>query len=126
MVTQHISKAYIDLQDVNEFVLPIGVEPLQLASILKHKFISFKDLTLHGNLNQVNIEAMAIESNYEVESESSQDQMQLTKKTTGWSMLPVKEIVSPLIINEFKLGSFLKQEQLGIVAGDFSSNCTLG
>ena len=117
MVTQHISKAYIDLQDVNEFVLPIGVEPLQLASILKHKFISFKDLNLHGNLNQVNIEAMAIESNYV--RVQLQEQMQLTKKITGWSMLPVKEFVSPLIINEFKLGSFLQQEQLGIVAGDF-------
>ena len=117
MVTQHISKAYIDLQDVNEFVLPIGFEPLQLASILKHKFISFKDLNLHGNLNQVNIEAMAIESNYV--RVQLQEQMQLTKKITGWSMLPVREFVSPLIINEFKLGSFLQQEQLGIVAGAF-------
>ena len=124
MVTQHISKAYIDLQDVNEFVLPNGVEPLQLASILKHKFISFKDLNLQGNLNQVNIEAMAIESNYG--RVQLQEQMQLTKKITGWSMLPVKEFVSPLIINEFKLGSFLQQDQLGTVVGAFRPSLRWG
>ncbi len=117
IVKQQIRNAYIDFKDVEGFVLPIGVEPLQMASILKHEFISFTDLTLQGNLNKVNIEALAIESNYG--RLQLQEQMVLTKEITGWSMLPVKEFVSPLIISEFALGSFLNQNQLGIVVGSF-------
>ena len=35
------------------------------------------------------------------------------------SILPAKELVSPLILQGFQLGSFLKQEELGTVAGSF-------
>lgn len=117
IVSQHISEAYIDLLDVKELVLPIGIAPLQMASILKHKFISFTDLNLQGNLNQVNIDALAIESNYG--KLQLKEQMILKNDKTGLSIFPAEELVSPVIINEFKLGSFLKQENLGIVVGSF-------
>ena len=117
IVSQHISSAFIDLQDVKELVLPIGISPLPITSILKHKFISFTDLNLKGNLNQMSIDALAIESNYG--KLQLKEQMILKNEKTGLSIFPAEELVSPVIINEFKLGSFLKQEDLGIVVGSF-------
>lgn len=116
-VTQHIRRAYIDFQDVNQFVLPADIEPLKMAPFLQHEFIAFTELNLRGNLNQMGIDALAIESNYG--SLQLKEQMILKNEKSGWSILPAKELVSPLIVQGFQLGSFLKQEEFGTIAGSF-------
>ena len=116
-VKQKIRKAYIDFQDVNQFVLPVDFEPLEMAPFLQHEFIAFTDLNVRGNLNQVSFDALAIESNYG--RLQLKEQMILKNEKTGLSILPAKELVSPLILQGFQLGSFLKQEELGTVAGSF-------
>ena len=47
------------------------------------------------------------------------EQMILKNEKSGWSFLPAKELVSPLIVQGFQLGSFLKQEEFGTIAGSF-------
>ncbi len=115
IVTQNIRKAYLDFQDVDEFILPVGFGALNMASIMEHEYISFTDLYMQGNVNQVKIEAEVIESTYG--QLKLQEQMVLKKEKSEWSLLPAEEFVSPFIINGFNLGHFSNQKHLGMVAG---------
>jgi len=117
IVKQYIRTAYVDFQELNNFVLPAGIEPFEFTSLMEHKFVSFADCNLKGNLNEISIDASSIESNYG--RLRLPEKMVLKKDKNGWSMLPTKEFVSPLILDDFNLGAFLKREELGILSGAF-------
>lgn len=122
-VTQHVRNAYFDFKDVNEFRLPADIEPLQMAAVLEHQFISFTNLNLEGNLNQVKIDAASIESKYGLLKVPNQ--MVLKKDAHGFSIMPEEKFVSPLIVDRFQLGSFLNQDDLGFISGSFRPNFRL-
>lgn len=119
---ERISEIYIDLKDLEAIKLPInaGVNSVLLpAEIKRLGYVNGKDIRLDGSYNQFVIRADDIATRLGSVKVSPGIVFNHSADQSGLSFGPTQNSVRDIHVNDFNLGAFLQNKELGIVAGKF-------
>ncbi|MEJ6588817.1 MAG: translocation/assembly module TamB domain-containing protein [Crocinitomicaceae bacterium] len=122
--TQFIKSAFIDLSDLQAFELPEGMPELNLEAVLDNKFLSVSNLKLTGDFENIDISASFFKTDYgKIQIPAP---MRFHRDSLGISIEPIDfSNENPFLIEEFALGSFLKQDILGSLKGSFTPSLSI-
>ena len=112
---QFIRSAYFDLNEIETLKLPIGVDDINLKSLIEHRFIALSDVGINGDLKELDVTFNSLSTKFG--TISMPEAYVLKIKESGISFEAPKNSNHPLNIEQFSLGSYMREDVLGSLVG---------
>ena len=112
---QFIRSAYFDLNEIETLKLPIGIDDINLKPLIEHRFIALSDVGINGDFKELDVTFNSLSTKFG--TISMPEEYVLKIKESGISFEAPKNSNHPLNIEQFSLGSYMREDVLGSLVG---------
>jgi len=117
----YLPQTYISLADLEAFNLPKGVAPLKFENpISKFSFLDINQFSFNGSIEAMNVKFVALKT--ELGEVDLLQTIKIENKNNIVKFYPQTADSMLLAVNEFNLGGFIDNSQLGKVSGILKLN----